>query len=242
MRYTRGTLPPGITKTELRDADSIREALSDATEASVSKNNLGGFVGYFVDADRNRIGDWKVATDDASFKSKIDQIQQAWKAKYGSSLDIKSEVAFGSGYKDFVIVQGEISDPRMLTNWPVGAGTGAMDTSNRPGNQPGDRNLEKGRKVAVVSFPASHGLPEVHVSLISEAFGWKIDVPDNIGAQQLHSGLMQGLSKFYDQQQQWPADVNEAQRMLTHCVLVSVYGAQSQGLGERFNLTPTGQP
>jgi hypothetical protein len=246
--YTRGTLPPGIAKKELDDANDIREALADATEAALNKNNLNSLVGYFVDADRNRIGDWKVADDDAQFKARVDQVQQAWKNKYGGWVDIKSDVALGDGFKDFSIVQGEISDPRLLTNWPIGnqyharTGTGALDTTNRPGNQPGDRNLEKGRDVAVVSFPASHGLPEVHVSLIGEAFGWKIDVPDNISGQQLRDHLMQGFTKFHEKQAQWPADANEAQRMLTHCVFTALYGVDSSTMGamDRSGVDRTG--
>jgi len=244
-------LPAGIQKATKDDSEDIRAALADTSEAVISKS-FHKVRNHLVDADRNRLKDLK--DDDATFAGRIEQIRKDWKAKYGKDFDVEHKIAFGPDFKGFVIVQGEIANPQLLSNWPVdqkkagasgslkvgdakvegqiGAGgananaaaTGARDEANKPGNKPGDRNLEKGRNVAIVTFPAAAGMPEVTASLIHELPDqWRIDLPDNIDSMKFYQNLLAHMTAFGDAKDQWPTDANEASRLLTQHVLMAFY-------------------
>jgi len=243
---TSAQLPKGTQKASKDDSEDIRDTLATATEASLTKNGFNDLVERFVDADRNRIGVWmKDHKDWTAFNNRVNQIRTDWKAKYGKDFDIDHKIAFGQEFKNFTIVQGEIVDPMLMSNWPVEqpVGTNAKDSPKqnkgdidtgagkvnigelgKASNKPSDRNLDKGRNIAVVGFPASHGMPDVFVSMIHEMPDrWKIDVPDNIGGQELYDNLMKHLDALGNSKD-WPADFTDAQRMAAHHVLMGVYG------------------
>jgi hypothetical protein len=95
----------------------------------------------------------------------------------------------------------------------------------KPSDKPKDRNLDKGRNVAIVNFPASHGAQMLTVSMIHELpDNWKIDVPDNVDGQVLYDNLLTHLTAVGDMKDKWPDDVNEGYRMVSHHVLMAVYG------------------
>lgn len=242
-------LPAGIQKATKDDSEDIRDALSELAEAATGKS-LHSVRNKLVDADRNRLKDLK--DEDATLFGRIEQIRKDWKAKYGKDLDIDHKVAFGPDFKGFLIVQGEIVNPQLLSNWPVqnqkagaqlkvgddkasaeikvgGAGAsatadGRQDTTKKEGNEPGDRNLEKGRNVAIVTFPMAHGTPEVTASLIHELPDqWRFDIPDNIDSMKFYQNLLAHLTEFGEMKDKWPADANEASRMLAHHVLQALY-------------------
>jgi len=60
------------------------------------------------------------------------------------------------------------------------------------------------------------------VPLIHEATGWRIDVPDSLDAGKLRSNLVAHLNEVYGMKDQWPADVNDAYRAVSHHVLMAV--------------------
>jgi len=248
-------LPAGIQKATKDDSEDIRAALADSTEAVMSKS-FHKVRNKLVDADRNRLKD--LNDDDATFAGRIEQIRKDWKAKYGKDFDVEHKLAFGPDFKGFTIVQGEIANPALLSNWPVdnskaksgagaslkvgetkvegqvtaggaGAGTpaaadGRRDDTNKPGNKPGDRNLEKGRNVAIVTFPAEAGMPEITASLIHELPDqWRFDIPDNIDSMKFYQNLLAHVTAFGDMKDQWPTDANEASRLFTHHVVEALY-------------------
>jgi hypothetical protein len=113
-----------------------------------------------------------------------------------------------------------------------------------PGNKPGDRNLEKGRNVAVVYIPRGHGAPELTASLIHELpDSWKIDVPDNVDGQKLLANINAHLTEFAKMKDKWPTDVNDAYRAATHHVLAAVYDipAMNQGGADRGDAARPGE-
>lgn len=251
-------LPAGIQKTENDDAEDIRDTLGDVTENALEKDGFGDLVGNFVDADRNRLGsfaeqDGKLTT----LNGRIAQIQKDFKAKYNKDFDIDHEVAFGSDFRSFQIIQGEIVNPQLLTNWPVKASAGSsaagtlstkdikvdvkdddkIDTPRigelgKPSNEPSDRNLEKGRNVAVLHYPSTQGMPGLNVSMIHELPDtWKIDVPDNVDGQKLHDQLLNHLTQLGENKDQWPADVNDFYRLATHHVLAAIYDVSAPAKG-----------
>jgi len=183
--------------------------------------------------------DYKDA-DHTKLDGRIEQIRQAWKTKYNKDFDVDYKDAFGD---QFAILQGEVADPNALAgHWPVMASTmqdraqtaGERQGANTDANARedanktfgGKTNLEKGRNVALVNFPASHGLPDFTVSMIHELPDtWRFDIPDNISGQQLHDQLLEHLTYLGDHVDQWPADVKDAQRMFAHHVVMSLYNA-----------------
>jgi len=245
-------LPAGIQKATKDDSEDIRAALADVTEAAVGKS-FHSIRNKLVDADRNRLKDLK--DDDATYAGRIAQIQKDWKAKYNQDFDVPHKIAFGPDFKGFTIVQGEIANPNLLSNWPVenknkaGAGAslkvgetkldaqvgvggaggsatadGRRDETNKAGNKPADRNLEKGRNVAIVTIPESHGTPEVTASLIHELPDqWRFDIPDNVDSMRFYQNLLAHMTEFGNAKDQWPADVNDAYRMAAHHVLEALY-------------------
>ena len=226
-------LPAGIQKATKDDSEDIRQALANTGE-SVLSGDFHAIRNKLVDADRNRLKD--LNKNDATFSGRMAQINKDWKAKYGKKFDIEHKIAFGPDFKGFTIVQGEIANPQLLANWPVenskaNSGTGESATAagrrdeiNKPGNKPGDRNLEKGRNVAVVTFPADKGMPEVTASMIHELPDqWRFDIPDNIDSNRFYQNLLAHMTEFGDAKDQWPTDVNEASRLFTHHVVEALY-------------------
>ena len=274
-------LPAGIQQASKDDSEDIRDMLASTTEASLTIDGFDDVIERFVDADRNRFGDWmKNANKDqfTTLNGIVSQIRKDFEAKYGQKFDMNEELVFGNAFKGMTLVQGEIVNPALLSNWPVqqskSSGTsteiktgdttikadvdvkndGKIDTPNvnvgkdqpdrkndgkidlpnvnagelgKPSNKASDRNLEKGRNVAILGLPAMHGSSELTVSLIHELpDAWKIDVPDNVDGAKLLNNLQAHLTAFSQHKDQWPADVNEAYRMAAHHVFEAIYDVQ----------------
>lgn len=211
------------------DHGRIYTMLSQVTEAGLTKGGFDDLVERFNDADRNRIGKWhqddknKAALD--KLDGAIDQFRRDWKAKYNNDFDIKKDdVVFGNA--PFTVVRGEIGKDAELAGKKLPAGT------EQPAG--GDKNLDKGRNVAVLTVAASHGLPELKVPLIHELpDNWKIDVPDEIDGQKLYDNLSKHLYMAGQDKANWPADENEAYRTVAHHILMGVMGVEKTDLGDR---------
>jgi len=94
------------------DADDIRKTIAKATEEAVDKGDFHGFTKYFVDADYDRVKNFKPADNFAQLNGRIEQFQKDWKAKYNESFGF-------SGHRNDVlndtfarITQGEIGEAR----------------------------------------------------------------------------------------------------------------------------------
>jgi len=213
---------------EIDEADALRSTLAAATEAVLSKGDHDDLVGMLVDRDRNRLTDF----DDralTTLEGRIDQINEAWREKYGQEFDIAENAV----YRPLAYAEGEITDAQaFIKGWPVKAAASGSASKSR-GKTVTDRartqgNIENGREFAVARFPAEFGLPAVNVSFIDEAFGWKIDLPNEIGGEQLRSNLLTQLTAFGERSSQWPAGVLDAQRMASHYVAMALYGVDAR--------------
>jgi len=205
--------------------------LGQVTNASLTKGGFNDLIERFNDADRNRLGSW---AHDKNNKEKLDvldgriaQFQKDWKAKYNQEFKIrKDDVVFGNPM--FTVAQGEIGRDAQLAGERVPSPQNVTkDNINQPkdatGNTAADRNLEKGRNIAYVTVAASHGLPELKVPLIHELPDmWKIDVPDSVTGQKLYDNVLKHLTMANEQKDQWPSDVNDAYRQISHHVLMAV--------------------
>jgi hypothetical protein len=104
--------------------------------------------------------------------------------------------------------------------------------ANRDANKSfgGDTNRNPGRNIASVEVAASHGLPAFTVPMIHELpDSWKIDAPDSLSAQQFHDNLLNHLTKLDEHKDQWPADVNDAYRLVSHHVLMAILNVPDSG-------------
>jgi hypothetical protein len=76
-------------------------------------------------------------------------------------------------------------------------------------------------------IPASHGNRAAFVSLAPEGDTMKINLDDNVDANELVANLNQQLRKVSDNKANWPSDVNEASRLLAHHVAVALTDASA---------------
>ncbi|MEA2709952.1 MAG: hypothetical protein QOF78_2553 [Phycisphaerales bacterium] len=223
--------------------EEIHDVLAQVAEAAMTKEGLDDMVERFVDADRNRIGkDEAAIKNQAELDGLVAQLQQDWKTKYSHEFDIKDEDKVYDGFA--MIMQGEIgesarqasdkvnvdananrnADGTVRTDVKVENNTGVdAPKTNTDGQTAADSNRnDPGRNIAYVALPASHGLPEVKVPLIHEATGWKIDVPDTLDGNKLRDNVKNALTLCKENKDKWPADENEAYRVVSHKILAAI--------------------
>jgi len=239
-------LPAGVTPKVLDNFKQIRKVLASATDAAVTKGGFDNLIDRLTSPDRKRIGDFS-EHEFAELDGRIDQIRKNWKLKYGDDLNMTD--AFLDGF--VVITEGEIANPDVAQkNWPVPADSNAKPNSVAPNNADTIKYLDKGRDVALVYYPTSHDLASVTVSMIREPglYDWRIDVPDNLTGQVIHDRLKDTLTAFGDNVAGWPSEARDAYRMLSHRVLLAVYGLpfgsmdQARPAADRAAMQPSNRP
>jgi hypothetical protein len=82
-----------------------------------------------------------------------------------------------------------------------------------------------------LTIPASHGLPEVRVSVVKEGNDWKLNVPDTLTPERLQSNLSRELTRANEMKAQWPTDATQAERALAHHVMLAIMDQDSQQTG-----------
>lgn len=240
-RADSATLPAGVKPREAEDSNDVYKTFEGITEAALTKAGFDDVVERLVDQDRNRIGKDDATKDTAELDGIADSIAKAWKEKYNDDFELEPNDAL----KSVALLRGEIEDPKAVAaHWPVKpvapragegdaveAGAAQQAERNEKGNDDPNlnSNIEKGRDVAIATIPASHGLPALRVSLIREANGWRIDIPNNITGHQLRSNLAKHLTHVKDAAGEWPADKNEAAALVAHHVLMACYNIDAKG-------------
>jgi len=75
-----------------KHSEAIHDVMAQVAEAAMTKDGLDDIAERLVDADRNRLGQGQDAlkSDDA-LNGKIQELSDAWKAKYSNEFDIKDE-------------------------------------------------------------------------------------------------------------------------------------------------------
>jgi hypothetical protein len=114
----RAELPQGVTRAEQTDATGIHNALTDVTNVAIL--NIEQLPNYLTQSDRQRLANF-AQLDHTRLKTALGSFRNNWKQKYNQDFDLSgpSPVVFGNQYRDFVVVQGEVSNPALLSNWPV---------------------------------------------------------------------------------------------------------------------------
>lgn len=245
-------LPAGITPKQLNSDKGIEKAFQSATNYAIDKTGFDNIVGGLVDQDRVRmkdsLGSGRSLSNVEGDKNKgladvIADLQATWQSKYNTKFDENYKDAFTGGY--LTTMTGEVSDSnQLLAKWPLDPGKTALPANAKfaqndvPENQKvegGDVNLEKGRNVAIARITGVSQSGPITASMISEAGGWKFDVPNTMTADDLYRTLVANL-QFIDQQKgSWSTDVNEEYRHVTDAVVASLYGINISGQGGTAN-------
>jgi len=219
-------LPDGVKAVDNPKADDMRQIVAQVTQAAITKGGFDDLVERFVDQDRNRVGEY-AESDFKDLDGRIEQLQRAWQQKYHQEFDMDAAKVLASAQA----VEGEITDPvALLRNWPVNVTTEAAQAKANPDepanteNTEDNGNIEKGRGIGVLRLPADSMLPMLDISLIDEAGGWKIDLPNSRTGKQIHDDLLTHLTYLGEHADQWPSNVEDAYRMFAHHVMMAVYG------------------
>ena len=235
--------PQGIRAQADADVENarndIRETIEEFTQAAFTRGGFDDMVERLVDQDRNRIGD----LDDSlgqTLDAHVQTFLRNWETKYDSEFDIDDDQFL----RGMAVTVGEVEDARMaMRSWPVSP-TGDVREAAPAGaamndkEELGQANLEEGRDVAIATLRGKDG-KTLHVSLINEAGGWKIDLPNNITAAQLHQRTSKVFQALNEDPTKLPASEAEAYEMLSHKLLSSIYDLKD-GRTDRDQAQPAG--
>jgi len=227
---------PGAYQTE--HAAAIEKQIAEVVDASLTKKGLDDMAERFVDADRNRLGQNQDALkNNDQLDGRIDQFQKDWKAKYNQDFDSKSmyDKVFDSSFA--MIKEGEearTAGERIGADVTTPAGSADVNATNKTGVDAPKANTDgqtaadtnrndPGRNIATVHIAASHNMPALDVPMIHEAGGWKLDIPDSVDATKFRDNVQKALTHCGEKKDQWPADVTEGYRAVTHSVLLAVF-------------------
>jgi len=213
---------------QAKDAKDIRETLADVTEAAVKKGTFDDLVERTAAPDRQRIG--KFAEQNFSdLDGRADQFLKDWKDKYNEDFDIGKASDI---YNEQMVSISEVNPAEART-----AGEkikeGAKDAGQAIEHAAKDvagkdtaadaAKADANRPTATATIAASHGMPELKISLVSEyPDRWKIDLPDNVDGQKLHDAVLKHLTMVDEDKANWPADKADAYRAVSHHILTAV--------------------
>ena len=228
-------LPAGFQEKDVDAVSGVKTGLEKLTERFGSKGDFDKMLGELSTQDKTRAREFK-GVDQQKIDGRIEQISQAWKAKYGQDFDLNDKnVVFDERY---AIVQGEVTDPAVaLAGWPLAACPEAVTAGSKQTppdasdkavkNETDAAKLDKGRNVALVRFPASECLPAITVSMIHELpMFYRVDVPNDRTGEQIYNDTLTQLTYIGDHVDKWPSNVNDAYRMFAHHAAAAVYGVE----------------
>lgn len=218
-------LPAGVKAKAEASSSGMYSALARVTEYALTKDGLKDVVDQFASADRDRMG--KAAKEEEKEKKLNDlvaSIDKEWQDKYHKKFSMDADKVF-SGAK---AVEGEVTDPKALAeHWPVPVMSGMAQPAAAVGGAVAKEDeLKKGHNVGIVRLPAAGEMGALDVSMQREWLRWKIDVPDNRTAAEVHDDLIKQLTAFEQNKANWPADENEAYRHAARHVIMALYGVE----------------
>lgn len=217
-------LPQGVTQKNLGDFEDVRKNFTTFAKDALKHDGFKDLTDNFVESDRNRLSGAAGQNNDA-WNNAIDQFNQAWKAKYNSNFDVADR---DKAYSDrfLAVTQGQVDNPQQITSWPVAPMQKGAENWQKISSSP---NIQKGTQVAVVTLTADATQPPLYISLIREGSKWKIDIPDNVSADDLRASLVQHLGQVTSMKDQWPSDPNDAARVVSYHLLTACYTAGQAG-------------
>lgn len=220
------TQPSGtLSQSEMK---AIHTTLGQTVDAALTKGGFDDFCERLSKADRSKIG--RAAENNwPDLDGRIAQFQTDWKNKYGQDFKLERNLETVFNDQSFRITPGwEQTSVARLSNVNP-------DQANQNQNQPNanQANQNPDRTHATVTIPASHNMPEMMLHLVNEGRimnAWRIEVPGNVGAEQLKNALLKHLTEA-DQPANWPSDVNDAYRAVSHHVFAALNDVSGGTMG-----------
>lgn len=226
-------LPTGTKAIEDIKIGDMRQTIAEVTEAAMTKGGFDDMVERFVDQDRNRLGQTKLSDDEQkTLDGRIAQLQKAFQSRYNHEFDIDD---VNKVLSNTTAIEGEITDAKALAAaWPVPvnpgspeARTAASRTPAHPDVREDQANIKNGREIGIVRYASRTDLPTLDISMIDEAGGWKIDLPNTRTTPEVYKDLMTQLTYLGEHTDQWPTDINDAYRLFAHHVLMAIQGVET---------------
>jgi len=150
------------------DADDIRKTIVKITEDAVTKGDFHKLTKYFVDADYNRVKNFKASDNFAKLDGRIEEFRKDWKSKYNEDFGFTKDRDAVLDNSFARITQGEIGEARtasgkeMPSAEPQNVKGGTPQDLQKSGvNQPdanssktfgGETKREPGRNIATVTI------------------------------------------------------------------------------------------
>ncbi len=213
-------------------AAKIHSVLGTVAEKSITKDGNTGVADQFAKADRERLDQNKDALkNDDTLNGRIAEFQKDWKAKYNSDFEIKDNdkvfnVAFAS-------IDEMPADAAARTASGTVAGDAVNGSAAAPATPPpaagdtanatADNVKDTAQGAAIVHIPASHGMPAIDVPFVYESGKWRINIPDTVDSAKLKSNIQTALTDLDEKKDQWPADVDDGYRAVTHRLLLAIF-------------------
>jgi len=94
------------------DADDIRKTIAKVTEDALTKGDFHKLTKNFVDADYDRVKNFKAGDNFAQLDGRIEQFNKDWKSKYNEDFGFSSHRNDVLGDQFARITQGEIGEAR----------------------------------------------------------------------------------------------------------------------------------
>src|SRR5207237_9965489 len=109
-----GSLPQGVTKSTQADESGIRMAISKVTANVLKEDGISQLSQCLAKNDQQRLSNLK----GDQINEKIKQLQQTFKQKYNKDFQ-PDPTALADQFKDLTVVQGDVTNPALMSNWPV---------------------------------------------------------------------------------------------------------------------------
>jgi len=131
-------LPAGVTRSDNIDQAGIRTTLAKAASAALQPGGLPQLQICLTSADRARLKDLGLAKNQ-QLEDKLAQFRKDFQAKYNQEFSPNAEMVFNTTtFINFQIVQGECTNPTLLSNWPV-------EATSKSGSAPGSSTAAPGQ-------------------------------------------------------------------------------------------------
>ena len=207
------------------DADDIGKSLEGAIDIIMTPKNWDSFKHVVSQEDRNRFDKEKLG-DPTEMDDQVAEFRKAWKAKYGGDFELED--------KDNVALNNvRLERGGFIEATHVGSGAGA-------------RAGAKGVYFVMVVLPtsgtssgAATGPAAVSTGIVdmtNQDGLWRIVVPGNLTAEELHNRLLKQIRRLNDDKNVWPDDPNTLYRAVASSLL-QVF-AQTTTLDPAGNVEP----
>ncbi|HEY1686176.1 MAG TPA: hypothetical protein VGG19_15530 [Tepidisphaeraceae bacterium] len=191
----------------------IDEQLANVGNEALMAKDMTGVISLFDQSSQQHIRESSTFSENygRELDAQIQQLSKNWQGKYGHSFVVKSSgTTFGSSFAS-VDTGSPSRDSRLASAVERDGGLSAQATGNA-------------EAVAVANVHAARNLPAVEVPLVCEkGADWKLAAPGSLSASRLRQNLLAQVTTINDQRATWPASEMDAERMVTHRVLIAIF-------------------